>query len=501
VHESDIHRIDVARVVAETIKRFDLIRSGERVVVGFSGGPDSLVLLHVLMSLREELGFELHAAHLNHMLRGAEADADASFARRICSEWDVPLAVERRDVSKVAADRGLAIEEAARQVRYGFLARVAEEKDAGVVAVAHNADDQVETVLMHFIRGSGLAGLRGMLPSVRLADLHIVDDEPVRSDVRLVRPLLEVPRWAIEEYCAEKDLRPRFDRSNLDTTYFRNRMRHELIPHLESFNPGIREVVRRAARLFAADYEYLVAARDQAWERVVILADESRIVFDLGAFRGLHASLQRALVRKAIAALRTSLRNINWVHVEQAVECLRNTVGAGPKVTLPSGLMMTIGYDRFAIGEEALANVFDDSYPQMPPGVREMAVPVPGTIAMGEAWTLSTELMQRQVLSEDVLKGEHPWTAYLDADRIGRHLVVRGRRPGDRMRPLGLEGHSKKIGELMINLKIPAASRDRYPLLVSEVAVLWLPGFHIAHDARVTASTRQVLAARVEKKR
>ena len=246
--------------VRKTIEEHDLLVAGESVVVGVSGGPDSLCLLHLLRHLSRAYDLTLHVAHLDHGIRGEESRVDAQFVADLARQWELPATVERADVPRLAEEEGLAIEEAARRARYRFLARVAGQVGASRIAVGHNADDQAETVLMHFLRGSGLAGLRGILPLSPLGELRLGQserDSPLAAELRLIRPLLEVPRSAIEAYCRDQELSPRFDRSNLDTTYYRNRLRHKLLPVLETYNPNVREVLRRTAQVMAADHELL----------------------------------------------------------------------------------------------------------------------------------------------------------------------------------------------------------------------------------------------------
>ncbi|HFD38988.1 MAG TPA: tRNA lysidine(34) synthetase TilS, partial [Anaerolineae bacterium] len=233
------------------IEQDRLLTSGDRVVVGVSGGPDSLCLLHLLHRLQAEYDLALHVAHLHHSLRGADADADAAFVRQIAAAWGLPCTVEQADVPALAAEGKLAVEEAARQARYAFLRRVAIGVGARIVAVGHNADDQAETVLMHFIRGSGLAGLRGMLPRApypQFTNPQSTNSQSTSPHLTLIRPLLDISRADILAYCDRHGLTPRFDRSNLDTTYFRNWLRHEALPLLARHNPNVDQVLRRTAR-------------------------------------------------------------------------------------------------------------------------------------------------------------------------------------------------------------------------------------------------------------
>jgi tRNA(Ile)-lysidine synthetase-like protein len=274
---------DLLTSVRHAIEQHNLLTPGDTVVVGVSGGPDSLCLLHILQHLSHTLSLDLHIAHLNHCIRGEDADADAAFVAHVAAEWQLPISVETVDVPAFARAQKLALEEAARCARYHFLARVAHGIGARTIALGHNADDQTETVLMHWLRGSGLAGLRGMLPATQLADYRLIGDWPTCSDrethspasalttshlpsFTIIRPLLGVPRADIEAYCIQHDLHPRFDRSNLDTTYFRNRLRHELIPYLETYNVNIRQVLRRSATAIAADYDLLRDQVQAAWK-------------------------------------------------------------------------------------------------------------------------------------------------------------------------------------------------------------------------------------------
>jgi len=233
--------MDFLTSLGRFISKHDLFPRGATVIVGVSGGADSLSLLHALNTLAAELDLRLHVAHLNHQLRGGEAQADADFVRDIARQWNLPGTIEARDVAGFARQQRLSLEEAARQARYGFLLEVALAQHSQTIAVAHHADDQAESVLMHFLRGSGLSGLRGMQPKMRIAELRIRNwDSAVRvpnstlTDICLVRPLLEISRSVIDEYCQQHQLQPRVDATNADTTFFRNRLRHELLPTRKS---------------------------------------------------------------------------------------------------------------------------------------------------------------------------------------------------------------------------------------------------------------------------
>ncbi len=495
--------IDVAAQVLAAIERYDLLEPGDRVVVGLSGGPDSLCLLHVLKHLPETHRAELHVAHLNHSTRGRASDADAQFVERVASDWGLPVTVEKRDVPKLADERGLAFEEAARRVRYAFLAQVAEAVGADKIAVGHNADDQAETVLMHFLRGSGLAGLRGMLPLAPLTEYRLLEPflPPPVTGQRLpvlIRPLLQTPRAAVEAYCSQHDLQPRFDRSNLDTTYFRNRLRHQLLPKLETYNPNIRKILCHTAAVVAADHEVLVAQREEAWQNTVREERDDAVVFDLASWRALPVALQRATLRHATYRLRQSLRDVTFVHVENARD-IAIEGETGKQATLPMGLALTVGYETITIGEAT-----ETGPPPEQPLLwsdEPLAVPTPGTVPLPESdWVLEATILEHWDMAR-IVAPDHPWTAYFDADAVTHPIELRPRRRGDRFRPHGMGGHSVKVSELMINLKIPRAWRDNIPLLLAGGEVVWVCGYRIAEDVTVERGTRRVATFRFERTR
>jgi tRNA(Ile)-lysidine synthase len=479
-------------LVRRAVERYDLLPRSEPVVVGVSGGPDSLCLLHALRRLAKGYDLTLHVAHLNHHIRGAEADADAAFVTALAAEWNLPCTIAARDVPALARQRKLAVEEAARQARYTFLAEVAGQVDSRTVAVGHNADDQAETVLMHFLRGAGLAGLRGMLPKTPLSHYRLLEGQ-TGAALWLVRPLLETPRAEIEAYCAEHGLQPRFDRSNLDTTYFRNRLRHELIPYLETYRSNIREVIRRTAQVATEDYALLQEVLEGAWASVTRSADDEAIVLDLTGWRALPLSLQRATLREAVHRLRRNLRNINFCHIEDAVRIGREKA-TGAVASLPQGLRLTIGYEVLTVANEDYQPVpldwpvlLVDRLPLTLPG----CTPLPGP----GGWCMEVQRLLLKALPPDWVSNPDPWQAFLDAGAVGAGLALRRRQPGDRFQPQGMGGRSKSLSDYLINVKVPAAWRDWVPLVVSGEGdrILWVAGWRLDERAQVTSETEWVL--------
>ncbi len=500
--------------------RHRLFDRGEAVVVGVSGGPESLCLLHLLSRLAPELALGLHVAHLNHGLRGEESEADAAYVAALAARWHLPCTVGRADLGSAGPTRAgrtphRSLEEAARLARYRFLAEVAGQVGARTIAVGHNADDQAETVLMHFLRGSGVAGLRGMLPRTDLADYRLGITPP--RALRLVRPLLGTPRAEIAAYCSEHGLEPRFDCSNEDRTIYRNRLRHELLPLLEMYNPAIRAVLARTADVMAGEHEVLTASLDAAWAHVALgraSGQPDEVQFDLAGWRALPVGLQRATLREAIRRLRRGLRNINWEHVERAVWLAREG-STGQVATLAAGLALEIGYDRLRIAPEMAPWPDSGSIvlpcPGPPPQVEgEIVLSAPGVTALAGGWQVIVRRLQRDALppehplapSAGDAGGAHrpvnpdPWTAWLDADVVGDRLVLRPRRPGDRFAPQGLGGRTAALHEFMINRKVPRDARAGWPLLVGRTGLAWVCGLRLDQQAVVRPDTATIWEVR-----
>lgn len=460
--------------VCDTIEKYGLFQPGEKVVVGVSGGPDSLCLAHLLRELRDDYHLKLHIAHLNHRLRGEEAEADAAFVGGLAREWGLTATIEEEDVRAYAKAEHLSLEEAARRLRYSFLTRVAKDMGASCIAVGHNADDQVETIVMHWLRGAALAGLRGMLPKTRYEGSW------------LVRPLLEVIRAEIESYCGSHGLEYRFDRSNLDLTYHRNRIRHELLPLLEGYNPRLRQTLRRSAEVFAQDHAYIQSQVKKAWAEIA-QESEGAVSFELEGWRKLSPSLQRYILREAIHRLRRSLRNINWVHIEEALSASLER-RAGTRITLPQNLYLFKGYRFFTIGSQL-------PQPDLPllPSVGSFPLNVPGVTNLPESdWRVEARVLAKEQLERDWERNPDPWWAALDHESTGSELFLRRRLPGDRFQPLGM-CRKKSLGKFMIDAKIPRHLRDTLPLVVSPEQILWVVGWRIDDRVKVMEATRKVL--------
>jgi tRNA(Ile)-lysidine synthase len=457
--------------------------AGGKLLVGVSGGPDSLALLHVLRAL---LGpARLAAAHVNHGLRPT-AVTEAAFVAETAVAWGVACYTHTIDAAALAREQGWTLEEAGRRARYQFFARLNDDLGATAVAVGHNADDQAETVLMHLLRGSGLTGLRGMLP---------VGPLPGHALRMLLRPLLRVPRAAIEAYCRDNDLQPICDHSNEDTTFFRNRVRHDLLPVLAGYSPRIGARLRQLADLVAADEALLHDLTTRAWADLVQAQGEGWLRLDRAAFAAAPLSLQRRLLRRAVQHCLPAPREVGLRALEQA---RRVAVGeaTGPSALLPGGVRLTVDYNSLHLALDRPAAAFDRPGPDLPqlPSDEPLWLPIPGHVDLAGGWRLEAQVVPDPSLRAAAANRD-PWRVYVDVGPATA-LAVRARRPGERMQPLGMHGRSAKIKALMINRKLPAALRPRWPLVAAPEQPVWLVGQRLDRRARVTPASARVVLLR-----
>lgn len=449
------------------------------IIVGVSGGPDSLCLMSVLHKAR----YRLIVAHFNHKLR-PDADADANVVEQTAARMNLASIIEKGDVRAYADTEKLSIEEAARIMRYRFLMEQARRLNAQAVAVGHTADDQVETVLMHLLRGAGLSGLKGM--NYRTV-LPMFDPE-----IPVIRPLLDIWREETVVYCATNGLRPRHDPSNASLDFFRNRLRHLLIPTLESYNPRFREVLWRTSRSLAADHEILSALLEDIWKNCVVQENVDFIAFDAAALSKQHPGLQRNLIRRAVERLCPEEMDINYATLERVTTFIADSQQRS-RLNLPNDLhMLREGTVIYVIAGDATLPI--ERWPQMPDDSQTVAIKIPGSVTLSGGWKLNCERWNIPSLAlEQAKSNEDPFQIWIDANGISEALELRVRQDGDRFEPLGMDGHEIKISDFFINVKLPLRARDRWPLLCMGEKVVWVPGYRLAHPFRLTDSTRQVL--------
>lgn len=449
------------------------------IVAGVSGGPDSLCLMGVL----RKTGYRIIVAHFNHKLR-ADSDADANVVEQTAARLNIASVIESGNVREFAETENLSIEEAARTLRYRFLMEQARRFRAQAVAVGHTADDQVETVLMHFLRGAGLSGLKGMT--------HRTIIKTFDPEVPIVRPLLDIWREETVVYCAANGFRPRHDPSNASLDFFRNRLRHLLIPALESYNPRFREVVWRTSRSLAGDHEIVAQALAEAWKTCVVQESADFVAFDSSALGKRPVGLQRNLIRHAIELIRPDELDIGFTALDRAAQFIND-----PKQSIRMDIsgelhLLREGLLIYVVAGDATLPV--ERWPQMPDEASTIPLKIPGSVPLSGGWKLNCERWNIASLAmEQARANDDPFQVWLDANGISDALELRVRQDGDRFQPLGMDGHEMKISDFFINVKLAKRARDRWPLLCMGEKVVWVPGYRPAHPFRLTESTKQAL--------
>ncbi len=478
------------------IERHHLFPPRGSIIVAVSGGADSLCLLHILNRLcgpgKRYPHLRLHVAHLNHKLRGEAGTEDAAYVAQLASTWGLPVTTGEIDVPALAREERRSLEDAARTARYRFLREVAQGQP---IAVGHHAGDQVETLLLHWLRGSGLEGMVGMLPR--------------QQDV--IRPLLGVSHAETLAYCQEHGLVPLEDTSNSDPRFLRNRIRHELLPLLESLNPRIRSALLRNAEVAHVDAEWIEEQVDNAWPAVVISEGEDSIKLNVSALVALPLSLQRHFMRRVTAQLCAGLSPLELRHYLLIEELLRrehhSTDTVTAKLHLPRQLQ--VSRDLKDVVFERLSNKVQMATFSV--ADTEILLPIPGRVEVkGTPWMASAEIVAGELLQEvrqALLREDWPevWRllpstrhiVYIDGDRVGSFLWVRTRRPGDRIRPLGM-AQEKKVQDVLVDAHIPRPERASILLFFSASHCVWLAGVHIDDRVRLTSGTQRILRLSIE---
>ncbi|GAC1651403.1 MAG: tRNA lysidine(34) synthetase TilS [Ktedonobacteraceae bacterium] len=482
------------RVIA-FIEQHALLPAHGTVVVAFSGGADSLCLLHILHTVcgqgKRYPEVNLHVAHLNHQLRGEASEQEAAHVAHLADAWNLPYTIGTVDVQALARQEQRSLEDAGRTARYRFLREVAQGQP---IAIAHHQDDQVETLLLHWIRGGGTASRIGL--------------QPRQQDI--IRPLLAVMHAEIVAYCEQHGLTPIEDASNSDTRFYRNRIRHQVLPLLETMNANFRETLVRNAEVMRVDVEWIETQVEQAWSDVVLTEQVATLVLSIPPLRALSLSIQRHLLRRVTSMLhggQSPLELRHYVLLEQLLQ--RENDNLHVSLSLPGSLVVrrdahTLLFQR--TDREAVPAVDEQLGIQ-----QEVTLPIPGSVILqGTPWTVVAEVLSeestrriraslRQPDWKNVLLPSTPFTVYLDAERVGSCLRIRTRRPGDVLRPLGMM-LDKKIQDIFIDKHIPRDQRNTSPLFFNtEGQPLWLGGVCIDDRARLTEHTQHIVCLKMER--
>lgn len=449
----------LTRKIKKYIEENRLVKSGERVIVAVSGGPDSMALLHIMHNLSTVMGFEIIAAHLNHGLRDA-ADFEETFVKDFCQARCVPFFSKTVSVAELAREQKTTLEDAGRKARYSYFNKLLEEQNGQKIATAHHNDDVAETVLLHLLRGSGIKGLRGILPIYGA----------------LIRPLLTVSKQDLQDYLHTEKIPFCVDQSNEDVYYLRNRIRHELIPYLEAeFNPRIVGKLNQLALIARDENEVLEEECINHWHRIIEHEDNETVVLHNRELRAIHRAYQRRIILQVFKRL-TGESGWNLEDVEKVLNLsIKN--GSSLILHLKKRVRVNKSYDRM---------VFTTCHQDRADFLYK--IHLPGNVEIVEIG--KTYLISR--INKEDFKPE-PGDIYLDYDQLPETLYLRSRQAGDIFRPIGMSG-SKKVKKYFADLKVPVYERNQIPLLTSNNHEVYAAlGIGISRMAMVSSDTRSIL--------
>lgn len=456
--------------VTATIKKYSMLSEKEKILVGLSGGPDSVCLLYVLSNLEEKFMPDLHAIYINHTMRPEETPEEIEFCELLCKKLNVSFLTKSIDVKTYAKEQGLNRQEAARKLRYRIFEGTAYEINAHKIALGHTADDQAETVLIRLFRGSGPTGLSGI--------------PPVRRNI--IRPLIEIERKEIEKILDERKIDFIVDSSNLKKDYLRNRIRLSLIPMLKELNPNIIETLSRTAEIFGEEERYFEIIVAKTLMKLTSRKTDTRIELFLAPFEIMNKVIMRRVLRKAIDETR-SLRGINFIHIEDIIELIKKG-NPGDRLYLPKGVRIIKGYSTLVLTSEPAVKL--NTY----------TLTIPGETILKEAGILIRASIVDSKESEVRSQNSVPWStlAIFDADRLVPPLIVRSRKNGDFFYPFGF-GKRKKLQDFFVDEKVPRDERDRIPLIISGDDIVWVVGYRGDERFKVTEGTKKILRLEVKK--
>ncbi len=436
-----------------------MLSSGERVIVAVSGGPDSVCLLHLLQRISPEFNLELFVVHLNHMLR-EEATVEEEFVRKMAEDMSLPFYSEQIDV-RALLGKGETLEEGARRIRYDFLRRVSERFSASKVALGHNADDLVETVIFNLTRGTGLRGMRG-IPPIRKEEKNI-----------FIRPLINIWREEIEEYLRENQIPYMIDRSNLSLQFTRNKIRHQIIPLLIKINPRAKEAIHRLALIASEAYSLLREEAERRMEELIERRTKSLLQINLAYLSSLHPALGKEALRITLGKFVGDMSEIGSEEVERILE-----MEEGEALSLPGNLQARRRGETLLL-RKGKGKVIP----------YEVTIQVPGWTSIPQA---GLEIEAKIVEGNFLIKDPACLEVTLDMDKITGRLVARNWRTGDKMVPLGMS-QPKKLQDIFVDCKVSREERHRIPIVCDEEGILWIVGLRISEQAKVRYETKRVL--------
>lgn len=450
--------------VLSTINKHNLIQKGDKIVLGLSGGPDSVCLLHVLNRLKKDFNIEIYAAHLNHQIRGIEAQKDALYASKLCEDMGIIFFVKSINVPKYCENEGLSLEEGARKLRYEMFYEIKDKIKANKIAIGHNLNDQAETVMMRIMRGTGLKGLKGI--------------DYIRDNC-IIRPILDVERNEIEEYCEAYNLNPRIDKTNLENIYTRNKIRLDLLPYMkDNFNSNVIESIVRMSNSLKSDNDYIEKEAEAKFREVSNIKEKGFVEINLDDFVCLHDAIKVRVLRNSIKHILGDTNFVDQRHIEDIMS-LEDNSKVNKMLTLPRNIFVYRKKDSIILTNEEIVNEEIEFY---------YNVPSNGFIKIKEL----KQIIETQVMSIDRYKSMKLDNSSkgFDFNKVKGGIVIRSRRQGDKIK---LAMGSKKVKDLFIDLKIPREERCKIPIITDSEGIICVGDYKISENYKIDENTKEVL--------
>ncbi|MBY1319751.1 tRNA lysidine(34) synthetase TilS [Clostridioides difficile] len=450
--------------VLSTINKHNLIQKGDKIVLGLSGGPDSVCLLHVLNRLKKDFNIEIYAAHLNHQIRGIEAQKDALYVSKLCEDMGIIFFVKSINVPKYCENEGLSLEEGARKLRYEMFYEIKDKIKANKIAIGHNLNDQAETVMMRIMRGTGLKGLKGI--------------DYIRDNC-IIRPILDVERNEIEEYCEAYNLNPRIDKTNLENIYTRNKIRLDLLPYMkDNFNSNVIESIVRMSNSLKSDNDYIEKEAEAKFREVSNIKEKGFVEINLDDFVCLHDAIKVRVLRNSIKHILGDTNFVDQRHIEDIMS-LEDNSKVNKMLTLPRNIFVYRKKDSIILTNEEIVNEEIEFY---------YNVPSNGFIKIKEL----KQIIETQVMSIDMYKSMKLDNSSkgFDFNKVKGGIVIRSRRQGDKIK---LAMGSKKVKDLFIDLKIPREERCKIPIITDSEGIICVGDYKISENYKIDENTKEVL--------
>lgn len=459
------------QIVYRNIKTNNLINMGDTVLVGVSGGHDSMALLNILNNLKDILGFELLVAHVNHGVRGEYALRDENFVKEESEKLGLKFFLKRADMNQYAKDEGISAEEAGRIIRYSFFNDILKEHGGkGKIAVAHNYDDQAETILMRLIRGTGIDGLKSM----------------EFSTANIIRPILNVKREEIENYIESNNIDVVIDHTNMQTDYTRNKIRLELIPYIEkNFNPNVKDALVRLSNTAKKDIRFLDEYTVVCYNKIVITSKKEKIVIDNDEFLKLSENIKSRIIRHIVNEILGSLQGYEEIHVLNVLK-LSEDNQTGKQIDLPSGIVCSLSYNYLSFEKNVKQSKGQYSY-----SLNEEICYIE---------ELDLEIILKEFNINDISKfnmEKKNGRIYIDKDKIKGNLVLRNRRDGDKFTPIGMSG-TKKVKDFFIDNKISRELRESIPFIVDDKNIIWIIDYRMSDLYKVDKNTKNAMSIEIK---